>query len=105
MRGGAKSGQSTFSVPLPPACLDPSISATGACWQGARDSVVVGVVVGEVVVGVVVGEVVVVVINLIQEAWRLGGTRVSHGGGVLKKCIPKDSKNTPPRTYTHTPHP
>ena len=67
MRGGAKRGQSAFSVPLPLACLDPSISATGACWQGARDSVVVVVVV-------------VVVINLIQEAWRLGGTTVSHGG-------------------------
>lgn len=95
MRGGAKSGQSAFSVPLPPACLDPSISATGACWQGARDSLVV-----------VVAVVVAVVVNLIQEAWRLGGTRVSHGGGVvLKKCTPKYSKNTPPRTYTHTPHP
>lgn len=93
MRGGAKSGQSAFSVPLPPACLDPSISATGACWQGARDSLVV-----------VVAVVVAVVVNLIQEAWRLGRTRVSHGGGWFSRNVPLNIQRTPLHEHTHTPH-
>lgn len=51
-----------------PGLFGPSLSASGTCWQGARDPMVV----------------VVVVINLIYEAWRLGGTRVNHGGGVSR---------------------
>lgn len=74
-----------------PACWTTSISAAGACWQ-ARDSVVV-----------VVAVVVAVVVNLIQEAWETGGTRVSHRGWFSKKITPKYSKNTPP-VHAHTPH-
>lgn len=60
MRGGAKSGQSALRITLAPACFDPAFSATRVCWQGARDPAVAAVA---------------VVIDVIPEAWRLGGNR------------------------------
>lgn len=40
------------------------------------------------------------VIDAIPEAWRLGGTGVSHGGGLSQECTLKDSKNTSPPTHS-----
>lgn len=47
-----------------PGLFGPSLSASGTCWQGARDPMVV---------------VVAVVINLIYETWRLVGVPGSWG--------------------------
>lgn len=71
MGGGAKSGQSAFRITLAPACVDPAFSATRVCWQGARDPCVVAVA---------------SVIDMILEAWRLGGTGSIMVGGCLRNA-------------------
>lgn len=84
MRGGAKSGQSALRITPASASFDPAFSATRVCWQGARDPTVAAVA---------------AVMDVIPEAWRLGGTRVGRGGRMSQECTLKDSKNTSPPTH------